>query len=123
MTLPKQTRILLFSPELRERTYPGRPPIYYLSSVLRRDGYTVLTADVDIIGRRQFFDLLRSFRPDIVAGSSLSVQINDALSLFGLAKLHCPGAITILGGSHATAAAEYLYPIHKDVIDAVVGGE
>jgi len=121
--LARRTRILLFSPELRERTYQGRPPIYYLSSVLRADGYTVVTADVDIIGRRQFVDLLKSFCPDIVAGSSLSVQINDALALFGLTKFHSPNSITVLGGSHATAAGEYLYPLHTDIIDAVVVGE
>jgi anaerobic magnesium-protoporphyrin IX monomethyl ester cyclase len=124
MTFPyRATRILLFSPELRERTYAGRPPIYYLSSILRRAGYSVLTIDVDILGRRKFVEVLRRFQPAIIAGTSLSVQINDALQLFKLAKATCPSAINVLGGSHATAAGEFLYPFHADYLDGVIVGE
>jgi radical SAM superfamily enzyme YgiQ (UPF0313 family) len=119
----RSTRILLFSPELRERTYPGRPPIYYLSSVLRRAGYPVLTVDVDVVGRKNFAEALHRFRPAVIAGSSLSVQINDALQLFKLAKVICPTAVNVLGGSHATAAGEFLYPFHADYLDGVVAGE
>ncbi|MBI2121527.1 MAG: cobalamin B12-binding domain-containing protein [Candidatus Sungbacteria bacterium] len=116
-------KVLLFSPELFERTYPGRPPIYYLSSVLRSKGFDVLTVDVDIVGRKKFIKLLRDFKPDIIGGTSLSVQINEAMSLMELAKRECPRVITILGGNHATAAGEYLYPIHASYLDAVVVGE
>lgn len=117
------TRILLFSPPLPERTYPGRPPIYYLSSVLRRAGYRVVTLDVDIVGVDRFVAELKSFQPAIVAGTALSIQINDAMRLFRMAKAHCKNAVTILGGNHATAAAAYIYPIHSAYLDAFVVGE
>lgn len=117
------SRVLLFSPPLRERTYAGRPPIYYLSAALRRAGHVVQTIDVDIAGQARFLDLLKSFRPSIVAGSSLSVQINEAMRLFRLTKATWPDAVTILGGSHATAAGEYLFPLHASYLDGVVTGE
>lgn len=117
------TRILLFSPSLPERTYPGRPPIYYLSAALRRAGHSVFAIDVDIVGRKEFVRLLRAFDPEIVAGTSLSIQINDAMALFSIAKRHSPDALTILGGNHATAAGDYLYPLHRNILDAVVAGE
>src|SRR6266571_5216782 len=114
MTSNPATRVLLFSPPLRERTYPGRPPIYYLSSALRRAGHSVQTIDVDITGVRAFIRLVKTFQPDVIAGTSLSIQINDALKLFRIAKFYRPSAITILGGNHATAAGKYLYPLHRD---------
>ena len=40
-----------------------------------------------------------------------------------LAKMICPEALTILGGNHATAAGEYLYPIHSQYLDMAVIGE
>lgn len=123
MSSARNCRILLFSPELRERTYPGRPPIYYLSSILRSAGYSVATVDVDITGQSYFVEILQSFQPAIVAGTSLSVQINEAIELLKLAKTYCPEAVTILGGTHATAAGEFMYPFHKDYLDAVVVGE
>jgi len=123
MTSVPATRVLLFSPPLRERTYPGRPPIYYLSSALRRAGHSVQTIDVDIAGVRAFIRLVKTFQPDVIAGTSLSIQINDALKLFRIAKFYRPSAITILGGNHATAAGKYLYPLHRDKLDAVITGE
>ena len=119
----KYGKVLLFSPELLERTYPGRPPIYYLSAVLRSKGFNVRAVDVDIVGRKKFIKLLRDFKPDVIGGTSLSIQINEAMSLMEMAKQECPRAITILGGNHATAAGEYLYPIHASYLDAVVVGE
>jgi radical SAM superfamily enzyme YgiQ (UPF0313 family) len=123
MNSMNRTRVLLFSPQLRERTYPGRPPIYYLSSVLRRAGFIVQTVDVDIAGDQAFVAALRTFEPHIVAGSSLSVQINDAMRLFRIAKRERPSALTILGGNHATAAGEHLYPVHRDYLDGAIVGE
>ncbi|OGD65627.1 hypothetical protein A3F08_01125 [Candidatus Berkelbacteria bacterium RIFCSPHIGHO2_12_FULL_36_9] len=119
----KRTKILLFSPELLERTYPGRPPIYYLSSILKRKGFDVLTVDVDIVGRKKLIELLKESKPDIIGGTSLSIQINEAMELMKLAKMICPEALTILGGNHATAAGEYLYPIHSQYLDMAVIGE
>ncbi len=118
-----RTRVLLFSPPLRERTYPGRPPIYYLSAVLRRAGHDVKVIDVDIAGVRAFVRLVKAFQPQVIGGSSLSIQINDALKLFKIAKFYQPEAITVLGGNHATAASQYLYPLHDDIIDVVIAGE
>lgn len=119
----RRCRVLLFSPELPHRTYPGRPPIYYLSSILRQKGFPVMTIDVDIAGRQEFVKLLRDFKPDLVGGTSLSIQINEAMGLMELAKKYCPDALTVLGGNHATAAGEYLYPFHKDYLDVVAVGE
>lgn len=119
----KHTRVLLFSPRLRERTYPGRPPIYYLQRVLEVNDFLVRAVDVDIVGEQTFVDEVTSFEPDIVAGTSLSIQINDAIRLFHLAKLYRRDAITILGGSHATAGARYLFPLHNLALDAAVAGE
>jgi hypothetical protein len=82
-----------------------------------------MTIDVDIAGRSRFVETLRAFQPAIVAGTSLSVQINDVIELFRLAKGWCPEAINVLGGTHATAAGQYLYPFHKDWLDAVIVGE
>jgi radical SAM superfamily enzyme YgiQ (UPF0313 family) len=119
----KNTRIMLFSPELRERTYPGRPPIYYLAPALRHAGFKVMAVDVDIVGRKDFLHRVRDFSPHIIGGTSLSIQINEAMELLALVKAELPSAITVLGGNHATAAGSYLYPIHADYLDAVVTGE
>ncbi len=117
------TKVLLFSPELRERTYPGRPPIYYLSAALTLVGFQVATADVDIIGRPLFRKILRAFQPNVIGGTALSIQIDEAMELMEIAKQECPRAVTILGGNHATAAGEYLYPAHANYLDAVAVGE
>jgi radical SAM superfamily enzyme YgiQ (UPF0313 family) len=119
----KTTRILLFSPELLERTYPGRPPIYYPAPVLRNAGFEVVVVDVDIVGRNDFLRRVRDFNPHIIGGTSLSIQINEAMKLMALVKAELPSAITVLGGNHATAAGSYLYPVHADYLDAVVTGE
>jgi len=119
----RKGKVLLFSPELPERTYPGRPPIYYLSSILRRKGFPVVTVDVDITGRKEFLRCLREFKPDVIGGTALPIQINEAMSLMELAKTNCPRAITVLGGNYATAAAEYLYPVHAEYLDAAAVGE
>ena len=123
LAVSRRTKVLLFSPELKERTYPGRPPIYYLSSVLRQNGHEVLTIDVDIAGRKKFLRQLREFQPDIVGGTSMSIQINEAMFLMELVRKELPKVLTVLGGNHATAAGQYLFPIHKDYLDVVVVGE
>ncbi|MFH1172924.1 MAG: hypothetical protein V1692_00150, partial [bacterium] len=38
----KETKVLIFSPELPERTYPGRSPVGYLSAELKKHGFEVL---------------------------------------------------------------------------------
>lgn len=119
----KGIKVLLFSPELLERTYPGRPPIYYLSNYLRRHGIAVKTIDVDIAGRKNFAELVKSFEPDVIGGTSLSIQINEAMNLMEISKKLRPMALTILGGVHATVAGEYLYPVHAKYLDAVVIGD
>ncbi len=119
----KRGKVLLFSPELLERTYPGRPPIYYLSAALRSKGFDTLAVDVDIVGRQEFIKLMRDFMPDVIGGTALSIQINEAMGLMELAKQECPRAVTVLGGNHATAAGEYLYPVHAPYLDAVAVGE
>lgn len=117
----RRTKVLIFSPELLERTYPGRPPSYYLSAHLKRNGFSVVTIDVDIAGRNKFIQMLQDFQPDIVAGTSLSVQINEAMELLAMSKKYCPKAISIVGGTHATAAGKYLFPIHPYLNAAVAG--
>lgn len=118
----RNCRILLASPPLLERTYPGRSPIGYLSAYLRAAGFPVATVDVDIIGRAKFREVVKGFDPQIVGVTSLSVQIDQAISLIRIAKALAPNAVTVLGGNHATQAWPYL-TVHSSYLDVAVVGE
>jgi len=112
-------RVMLIAPELPERTYPGRPSIYYLGPHLRDAGFEVLYRDASF---QHWRSDLQDFQPDVVGCGALSVQINEAIDVLKESKRLCPETVTVIGGNHATMAGQYLFPIHSGYLDAVVVG-
>ena len=65
-------------------------------------------------------DTLEAFKPDIVACTGLTPDVNGAKQVFSEAKKRLPGVLTVAGGIHATVMPEDYF---ADTVDVVVMGE
>src|SRR3989338_6385706 len=118
-----KTKIALIHPGIFQRIYPGNTPLRYLSHALKVAGFVVDWWDFDVHGGvKKFTAWLRQFNPDIVGITAMSIQINDAMEICRIVKKVLPNCLTILGGTHATEAGDYLYPFHSHHLDAFVKG-
>src|SRR3712207_5515347 len=61
---------------------------------------------MDLILERNFEKRLRQFRPDIVGTSSYITGVNEVIKLCRAAKRWNPNVRTVVGGVHASQAAE-----------------
>jgi anaerobic magnesium-protoporphyrin IX monomethyl ester cyclase len=103
------------------------PPAWvaYLSGALKKAGYSdikfidAMTFDVgDEALRRE----IAEYAPDIVGATSITPSIYKAQDVLKLAKEAAPGAITVLGGVHATFMYRQVLA-EAPWIDAIVRGE
>lgn len=103
------------------------PPAWvaYLAGALKQAGYADLTfidAMTDGLTEEQLRDRIAAENPDIIGTTAITPSIYKAQALLKLAKEIHPGAVTLLGGIHAT----FMYPqvlAEAPWIDAIVRGE
>jgi anaerobic magnesium-protoporphyrin IX monomethyl ester cyclase len=66
---------------------------------------------------------IEAFRPDVVATTSFTASINDAIKICRLAKEINPAAVTVLGNVHATFCYEEILLHDNKSVDFIVRGE
>ena len=102
------------------------PPLGLLSigAVLEREGIPVEIVPANVLGLdwRGIEDKIRRDKPDIVGVTITTENRFQSFRLIRLAKKAHPGALTVLGGPHASMAAEDCLA-HIPEIDIVVRGE
>lgn len=102
------------------------PPLglLYIGAVLEKAGVDIeiVPADVLDLGWRQVGRIIESARPDIVGVTSTTENRFQSFRLLRLARRAAPEAVTVLGGPHASMAAEDTLANIPE-IDIVVRGE
>lgn len=107
-------------------TRSSMPPLglLYIGAVLEREGVPVEIIPSNVLGM-DWPDIERKIRkekPDIVGVTISTENRFQSFKLIKLAKRAHPGALTVLGGPHASMAAEDCLE-HIPEIDIVVRGE
>lgn len=102
------------------------PPLglLYIGTVLEQDGHTVEIVPADLLQMSwaEIRQRIRGFQPDIVGVTSTTENRFQSFRLIKEAKLADPGVITILGGPHASMAAQDCLQ-HIPQLDLVARGE
>ena len=102
------------------------PPlgILYIAAVLEKEGIEVQVVPADILdlGWRDIRDRVLEYKPDIIGVTTTTENRFQGFKLIRLAKKALPSALTVLGGPHASLAAEDCL-LHIPELDLVVRGE
>ena len=102
------------------------PPlgILYIGAVLEQAGHQVeiVPADLLQLSWKQIQSRIKEFRPDIVGVTSTTENRFQSFQLIRKAKQADPSVLTILGGPHASMAAEDCLE-HIPELDLVARGE
>lgn len=124
-------KVQLFVPPggyLAERWTKGStmPPLglLYIGAMLEREGVAVriVPADMKKMNGREIRKEILDFRPDFIGVTSTTENRFQSFKLIKLAKKVFPQASTILGGPHASMAAEDCLSYIRE-LDFVVRGE
>jgi len=98
---------------------------YVVTYVAQRiPGVQVKTFDKPLLNmsNKEYLDLLKNYKPNIVALTSMSFNISDAYKLFKITKSYDKNIRTVLGGCHATTLSQDIFKESCDV-DIVIVGE
>ncbi|MDE2327329.1 MAG: cobalamin-dependent protein, partial [Rhodospirillales bacterium] len=103
------------------------PPAWaaYIAGALKSAGFTDLRfidAMTNDLSDDALRDILRAERPDIIGSTAITPSIYKAERLLKIAREEHPGALTVLGGVHAT----FMYGqvlAEAPWIDVIVRGE
>ncbi|MEA3420949.1 MAG: radical SAM protein, partial [Acidobacteriota bacterium] len=102
------------------------PPLglLYIGAVLENEGHDVRILPTDILKLKwgQIRREIQTFTPDIIGVTSTTENRFLSFKLIKIAKKALPKALTILGGPHASMAAEDCLE-HLPELDIVVRGE
>jgi len=102
------------------------PPLglLYIGAVLEKEGTDVGIVPADVLGLnwRGVASRVREERPDIVGVTSTTENRFQSFKLIRLARKAYPGALTVMGGPHASMAAEDTLA-HIPELDLIVRGE
>jgi len=124
-------RIQLFVPPggyFAERWTQGSsmPPLglLYIGAVLEKEGHEIRIVPADLLklGWSQVAGEIRDFEPDLIGVTSTTENRFQSFKLIELAKKARPEALTIMGGPHASMAAEDCLE-HIPELDIVCRGE
>ncbi len=97
----------------------------YIAGSLRAAGYEVDYYDAMSLWHKwpEIQKRIEDFRPDVIATTSFTASIVDAVKLCALAKKIDPRIVTVIGNVHATFCYEELLLGDHGVLDYVVRGE
>jgi radical SAM superfamily enzyme YgiQ (UPF0313 family) len=102
------------------------PPLglLYIAAVLEEDGHEIRIVPSDILklSWKQIAEEIRAFQADIIGVTSTTENRFQSFDLIKQAKKEFPEALTVLGGPHASMAAEDCLE-HIPELDIVVKGE
>jgi len=102
------------------------PPLglLYIAAVLEEDGFEVRVIPTDIMEWKwaQIRDEIRKYRADVIGVTATTENRFQSFQLIKEAKKANPDALTVLGGPHASMAAEDCLE-HIPELDLVVKGE
>lgn len=113
-------KVLLVNPPFPTKAQIMPPlGLGYIGAYLRKKGNEVRLVDM-VKGNKDLLVELEIFRPDVVGITGLTTQYPNMRECARLAKGF--GAVTIVGGNHASAIPEYILNDCGD-IDMVVKGE
>ena len=132
---PKDLKVMLVNPPVSFDVFYGEwdmsdvksssPPLGVLSlaSMVRKYGYpvTVLDAHAESYGIEDIIREIKSFKPDIVGITAMTVMISAAAEIAKAIKEYDPSITTILGGVHVTAEPITTLERYKQFDYAVVG--
>ncbi|UCD26566.1 MAG: cobalamin-dependent protein, partial [Candidatus Bathyarchaeota archaeon] len=124
----KSTKIALVNPPLppKSHLHPQFPLIglAYMAATLEKNGYEVTVVDSPALNmtHEDLREEIVSLQPDIVGVTSMTVTFPSALQAARVIKESCPGALTVLGGPHASVVGEQTLSEQKEV-DIVARGE
>ena len=129
MTNPINKKILFITPPYHAGVVEvaGRwIPLYlvYLAGVAREAGYEPIIYDAmtKFVGHEEIEAKIREVAPAIVATSSITCTIPDAIELLETAKRVNPEIMTLLGGVHPTFMYDEIFAT-TDAVDYIVRGE
>ncbi len=113
--------VLYMAAYLRRQAWPGEFEVYDARLSARfatdEDGRTIFGDSWDTVAKR-----IADYRPDVVGISNMfSWQIKAAIRVAEVSKDTCPGAVTVLGGPHASSFPVDM--VREPSIDYVVMGE
>jgi anaerobic magnesium-protoporphyrin IX monomethyl ester cyclase len=97
----------------------------YLAGSLRAAGYDPEIYDAMSLGHT-YHDIgkhITDSRPDVVATTAFTAEIEDALKVLKLAKQVSQETITVIGGVHPTFCYEEILKQSGDYVDYIVRGE
>jgi anaerobic magnesium-protoporphyrin IX monomethyl ester cyclase len=97
----------------------------YIAGSLRAAGYEVDYYDAMSLWHKwpDIKKRIEAFKPDVVATTSFTASIVEALKLCNLAKEINPAVVTVLGNVHAAFCYDEILPHENDVLDYIVRGE
>jgi radical SAM superfamily enzyme YgiQ (UPF0313 family) len=102
------------------------PPLGILSiaAVLEKEGIPVEVVPADVLGMgwKDIAKAIRRYEPDLIGVTSTTENRFQSFDLIRLAKRTRPAALTIMGGPHASMAAEDTLA-HLHELDIAVRGE
>ncbi|MBS3819195.1 B12-binding domain-containing radical SAM protein [bacterium] len=102
------------------------PPLglLYLAAVLEKEGIRVQVVPSDILKMtwKQIKEKIQEFKPHLIGITSTTENRFQSFKLIRVAKKAYPSALTILGGPHASMAAEDSLE-HIPELDGVIRGE
>jgi radical SAM superfamily enzyme YgiQ (UPF0313 family) len=102
------------------------PPLglLYIGAVLEREGIPIEIVPTNVLGMgwKDIERKIRTEKPDIVGVTITTENRFQSFALVKLAKRAHPGVLTVLGGPHASMAAEDCLA-HIAALDVVVRGE
>src|SRR6185369_10837806 len=97
----------------------------YMAGSLRAAGYEVDYYDAMSLWHKwpDIRKRIETFRPDVIATTSFTASIGDALKLCHLAKESNPAVVTVLGNVHATFCYGEILKEEYGVLDYIVRDE
>ncbi|MEE9502189.1 MAG: radical SAM protein [Candidatus Aminicenantaceae bacterium] len=98
--------------------------LLYIAAVLEKEGHEIRIVPADILklSWNQIAEEIRTFKADLIGVTSTTENRFQSFDLIKLAKKEHPEALTVMGGPHASMAAEDCLA-HIPELDIVVKGE
>ncbi|MDD5492388.1 MAG: radical SAM protein [bacterium] len=121
------TTVLLIVPALDNDPFMGSAPnlgLGYVGAAMKKAGHKVILLDLALYRNdlRQVTIYLEKYHPEVVGITGFSFHYHQMLQIVRLIRKKDQDIVTVLGGSHASALAEFIIQQENNV-DYVIRGE